>query len=199
MVSESLQQQKQRLRAELLQRRREIPPAMALAWGRQMAEHLWAWPLYQQSATILFYVSLADEAPTEPLITVALKQGKRVCVPLLGETRSDMSATLINGLDDFTVGKYGLKMPRPDQAKIVSPAELDLIVVPGVAFDSKGNRLGMGAGYYDRFLPETKGAVFLGLAWTCQIVATVQSEPHDIRMDYVLSENGFIDCHRAAP
>jgi len=199
MDSESLPQQKQRLRCELLQRRREIPPAMALAWGRQLTEYFWAWPIYQQSATILFYVSLADEAPTEQLIADALRQGKRVCVPLLNKTPGEMSATQINSLDDLTVGKYGLKMPRPDQAKIVSPSELDLIVVPAVAFDRIGNRLGMGAGYYDRFLPETSGAVFLGLAWTCQIVAIVQSETHDIRMDYVLSENGFIDCHRSAP
>ena len=85
-------------------------------------------------------------------------------------------------------------MPKPDSEILGAGASLDLIVVPGVAFDRTGNRLGMGAGYYDRFFSRTSHSVRLGLAWDCQVVTAVPCEPHDIRMHYLLTETGIIAC-----
>jgi 5-formyltetrahydrofolate cyclo-ligase len=142
----------------------------------------------------MFYVAMPDEAQTELLISDALKRGKRVYVPLLGEKYGEMSAAGIASLDELVVGKYGLKMPRRNKIIAVAPDAIDVIVVPGVAFDRSGNRLGMGAGYYDRFFPKTRCDVLLGLAWEFQVVEEVPGEVHDVRMQYLLTEEGFHTC-----
>ena len=105
-----------------------------------------------------------------------------------------MSAVGIASLDELVVGKYGLKMPRRDKITFVAPDAIDVIVVPGVAFDWSGNRLGMGAGYYDRFFPKTRCGVLLGLAWGFQVIEKVPGEVHDVRMQYLLTEEGFHTC-----
>lgn len=105
-----------------------------------------------------------------------------------------MTVAEITSLDDLVVGKYGLKMPAPEKSKDISPASLNLVVVSAVAFDRAGNRLGLGAGYYDRFLPEAGNSVLIGLAWECQLTDTLPNEPHDVRMQYLLTENSLIIC-----
>ena len=185
---------KQELRREFLRIRRAAAPAQKENWNRRIAERFVDWPIYQQCRSVMFYVATADETATAGLIADALQRGKRVYVPLLGKKYGEMSAAVIKRSQDLIAGKYGLMMPPPDSATLAAGESIDLIVVPGVAFDRTGNRLGMGAGYYDRFFSRTLHAVRLGLAWDCQVVASVPCEPHDIRMHYLLTEAGLIAC-----
>ena len=185
---------KQELRREFLRIRRAAAPAQKENWNRRIAERFVDWPIYQQCRSVMFYVATAEEAATAELIEDALRRGKQVYAPLLGNKYGEMSAAVIGSLQDLIVGKYGLKMPKPDSATLAAGESIDLVVVPGVAFDRTGNRLGMGAGYYDRFFSQTRHAVRLGLAWECQVVAEVPYEPHDIRMHYLLTDAGLITC-----
>lgn len=185
---------KQELRNEFLRVRSAVAPLQREIWNRRIAELFAGWPVYQQCRSVMFYVATADETATAGLIEDALHRGKEVYAPLLGNKYGEMSAAVIGSLQDLIVGKYGLKMPKPDSATLAAGESIDLVVVPGVAFDRTGNRLGMGAGYYDRFFSRTRHAVRLGLAWGCQVVAAVPCEPHDIRMHYLLTETGIIAC-----
>ena len=182
------------LRSEFLRIRRAVAPAQREIWNRRIAELFAAWPIYQQCRSVMFYVAMAEETATAGLIEDALHRGKQVYAPLLGAQYGEMSAAAIKRPQDLVTGKYGLKMPAPDSATLAAGESIDLIVVPGVAFDRTGNRLGMGAGYYDRFFSRTLHAVRLGLAWECQVVAEVPCEPHDIRMHYLLTDAGLITC-----
>ena len=185
---------KQELRSEFLRIRRAAAPAQREIWNRRIAELFAGWPIYQQCRSVMFYVATADETATAGLIEDALHRGKQVYAPLLGTQYGEMSAAAIKRPQDLVVGKYGLKMPPPDSETLAARESIDLIVVPGVAFDRTGNRLGMGAGYYDRFFSRTRHAVRLGLAWDCQVVAEAPYEPHDIRMHYLLTDAGLIIC-----
>lgn len=192
--TEAIQWGKKQLRGHMLDKRRTFCTLQTVAWDQQLVDHFRSWSVYQNCDTIMFYVAMPDEAQTELLISDALKRGKQVYVPLLGEKYGEMSAAGIASLDELVVGKYGLKMPRRDKITAVAPDAIDVIVVPGVAFDRSGNRLGMGAGYYDRFFPKTRCGVLLGLAWGFQVIEEVPGEVHDVRMQYLLTEEGFHTC-----
>lgn len=193
-MNQLLQEEKQRVRRELRGKRRSLSAAEVAVRSKQIADHFCCWPPYQDSGTVMFYLAMPDEPQTELMIQDALRQGKQVCVPLLGEKYGEMTAALITSLDDLVTGKLGLKMPKPDKTEIISPADIDLVVVPGVAFDREGNRLGMGAGYYDRFLPQSRDCLFLGVTWACLLVDRLPAEIHDIRMQRLLTEEGFWSC-----
>ena len=191
-MTDATREIKKQLRCDMLTKRRSLPTAWVTAQSEVIAATFSTWPIYLSAATVMFYLSMPDEPQTEQIILDALGRGKKVCVPLLGKTFGEMAAAWITDLDSLMTGRLGLKMPDPERSCIVAPADIDLIVVPGVAFDSRGNRLGMGAGYYDRFLEQKERCTLLGLAWSCQNIDKVPSEPHDIRMHYLLTEKGLL-------
>ena len=198
MMPGSLQAEKQQLRREMLEKRRSLTTAEIATWSGRIADHFCSWPVYRNSGTVMFYLAMPDEPQTEPLIQDALQRGKRICVPLLGEKYGEMTAAAITSLDDLVIGKLGLKMPNPGKTEHIPPTAIDLVVVPAVAFDRGGNRLGMGAGYYDRFLMG-KRCLLLGVTWTCQLIDKLPCEEHDIRMRYLLTEDGFFSCSQSIP
>lgn len=184
-------QVKDQLRQTMLAKRRSLPKETVTAKSRTITEIFCDWPLYKKAACIMVYLNMPDEPQTDAIINAALACGKTVCVPLLGPKYGEMTAARISGLDDLVTGRLGLKMPDPVKAQVVAPETIDIVLVPGVAFDLKGNRVGMGAGYYDRYLAMTQ-CPRIGLAWSFQICGSVPAENHDVRMDYLLSENGVI-------
>jgi 5-formyltetrahydrofolate cyclo-ligase len=171
-----------------------LSASLVSEWSNQIADCFCSWPIYQQCESVMFYLAMPEEVQTERMIRDALSCGKRVCVPLLGEKYGEMTAAEIKSLDDLIVGKYDLKMPNQETARIVSPSSIQMVVIPAVAFDRAGNRLGLGAGYYDRFLAEARDSVLIGMAWECQLVNKLPSEAHDITMQYIMTEKGLIVC-----
>lgn len=182
---------KLQLRRMILEKRRSLTTDEIAAGSQIIADLFVSWKSYLDSQIIMLFLSMPDEPQTELLILDALERGKRVCVPLLGAKFGFMSAAEIHNLDDLTAGRLGLKMPDPAKAEILAPADIDLVIVPAVVFDQSGNRIGMGAGYYDRFLPQATNSKFLGLAWDFQVVDALPHEPHDIPVQYLLTEKGF--------
>jgi len=195
MATEGLKEEKQRIRSDMRKRRRNLSAEQMSIWSEQIADYFCAWSIYHKCETVMFYLAMPDEVQTDLLIKDALKRGKRVCVPLLGEKDGEMAAAMIANLDDLVVGKYGLRMPDPYRSKLILPASIQMVVVPAVAFDWDGNRLGLGAGYYDRFLPEAINSVFIGMAWECQLTGKLPNEEHDVQMQYVLTEKSCISCN----
>ena len=151
-------------------------------------------PEYLSAKRVFVYFSVGREVKTQGIISHALAAGKTICVPHMRETRGLMDAAIIANLEDLVVGQFNLLTPNPATLNLLEPSELDLIIVPGVAFDKTGRRLGMGAGYYDRFLLRANKAELIGAAWAAQILETVPTDEHDKPVNYLLTEEGIFPC-----
>ncbi len=161
----------------------------------RIAERVLTHPAYRRASAVVCYASFGSEVRTEALIEDALAAGKVVAVPFCLPGRRLLPSLVRDFPKDLAPGRYGVPEPKPECLRPASPADFDLIVVPGVAFDWRGYRLGYGAGYYDRFLRETRpGAVFLGLAFELQVVEDVQPEPHDVPVHFIVTEERTIAC-----
>lgn len=167
----------------LLRKKLRALPKQAMD-GARTAEKIVAYPQYKDAKCVFAFISVGKEAPTEDFIRKALADGKRVCVPLCYEG-GIMEAKEITSLSDLVPGMYGIPEPGRD-APTVRADLIDFALVPGLSFDSEGGRLGKGAGYYDRFLAETK-AFTLGLCPAQNAVDRVPMEPWDIHVDAVLT------------
>jgi len=160
----------------------------------QLCEQVLASRMYGAARTILCYASLPNEIDLDPLITHALGDGKRVCVPMIDWERKSMWAAEIHNLDtDLVVGRYGVRTPV-DGCLLVEPDDIDLILIPGLGFDRDLNRLGRGAGFYDRMIAglSQPRPPLVGVCFASQIIAKVPTEAHDFPMDRVITENGFV-------
>ena len=159
--------------------------------SRQICETLAARPEFLAARTVLFYVHFGDEVRTQPLLVETLRGDKHVAVPYCVGRRLQLFRLV--DMDELAEGTFTILEPRPElrdrPERRVDVAEVDLVVVPGVAFDATGGRLGHGRGYYDRLLkharPET---ALVGLAFECQIFAEIPVGPHDVSMDWVITE-----------
>ena len=139
--------------------------------------------------TILLYYGVGTEIHTEPLITALLEQGKTVCLPKCLPDHA-MQAQHIRSLEDLEPDKYGIPAPKA-YCPVVMREDLDLILVPGLCFDSRGNRLGQGGGYYDRYLEDHEG-VTIGLCREDFFQVNLPREPLDVWVRYVLTEDGQV-------
>lgn len=147
--------------------------------------------LFDKANSIMLYYSVRNEAETVPMINYLLGEGKTVALPVCTPER-DLNAAVINDLSQLQPAPFGLMEPGPG-SPVLANEELQLIVVPGVAFDEQGNRLGHGAGYYDRFLSKTPNAFKLALAYDFQVVPEVPTEPHDLKMDAILTPTRYLE------
>lgn len=187
--------QKQALRRQLRQRRRALVPAQIDAYSRDICRHLCHWPVFLQAAVIMSFMSLPEEVDTRYINRVILAQGKTLCIPYLSGEAGVMEAAVITDLEhDTTTGPYGLQIPRPDKLQLLPPQHLEVILVPGVAFDRYGHRLGMGGGYYDRFLGRAAGAARVGVGFSLQVVEMVPSDNWDVSVTHLVTEQGLFSC-----
>ena len=140
--------------------------------SRSVCERLVALPDYTRARTVMYYVDVRSEVRTRHYLPAALTQGKRIIVPYCVE--GELELFLLQNMEELAVGMYKILEPkvelraRPD--KRVEPGDLDLVVVPGVAFDRRGGRLGHGFGYYDKLLERARpDAPLVALAFECQL------------------------------
>lgn len=139
-------------------------------------------PEFKNAQSILLYASLPDELSTSAFIQ-RWHSHKRICLPRVNGNNLEI---LPYNPEELAKGAFGINEPQGNAE--VNPSEIDLIVVPGVAFDSQGNRLGRGRGFYDRLLCQTKAAK-IGVAYDLQVVDRLPSEPHDVLMDRIVTES----------
>ena len=187
---------KKSIRKEILRRRNSFSPEKILAGSRIIADQLTMLKDYQEAEIVMFYASSGSEVSTDEMIETALNNNQRVAVPLVRPEDTTMRAVMIRDLvRDLSPGFKGIREPLPGAERELSVLDLDLVIVPGVAFDSAGNRLGMGKGYYDRFLKQLhQGALKIALAFKKQIVASIPCDENDIKMDMIITEERVICC-----
>ena len=138
---------------------------------------------WQKASTLLLYYPLPDEVDVRPLVWEAYKEGKRVLLPVCkGE---ELELRLYEGEASLKEGAYGIMEPTGPLFSEERYSEIQFAIIPGMAFDRVGHRLGRGKGYYDRLLPKLTKARLTGVCWAFQLLDEVPSEPHDVRVQEV--------------
>ena len=187
-MEDELKLKKKELRGEMIRRMAELPEAYKREADQKIFEAVLASPEYAMSHTVFCYVGVKNEINTEPFLLEVLRSGRKLCVPrCMG--KGVMRALRIRSLSELSPGMRDIPEP-PETAEEILPEQIDLAVVPCVTADADGERLGYGGGYYDRFLLRTRA--FRMLLIRCRMmVKEIPREPHDLRMDAVVTERQF--------
>lgn len=180
------------IRAEVLSRRNALTPAAVVATGEAVAARVQALPCYARANVVAGYADFRHEVPTLPLLRAALTAGKTVVLPRTWPGERRLTLHRVDDLHQLGPGPFGLREPAAD-AEEIAPELVECYLIPGVAFDTQGTRLGYGAGYYDSLLAGRAGWR-VALAHTCQIVPPLPAAPHDVPMHLIVTETGLIDC-----
>jgi 5-formyltetrahydrofolate cyclo-ligase len=179
--------EKQTLRATVLAARDAIPVDVRTEAAARVCSAIRAAQAYQRARAVLAYASFGGELPTDALLKHALSDGKILVLPRVDKAAGCLRLHLVRRLDDLVAGGWGIREPQSDSTTVPS-MEVDLIVVPGVAFDRAGFRIGYGGGYYDKLLPLAKPETTrVSGVFDCQIVDAVPNEIHDQRVDLIIT------------
>jgi 5-formyltetrahydrofolate cyclo-ligase len=181
-----IQDQKRLARRTTLARRSRVSIAARAQAGADAATLVLSLPEIDAAGTVMGFNSFGAEIPTDPLVSLLLRSGKRVLMPVVEGER--LLAGEITSLEEMAPGYRGILEPALPKG---IPPVADVIIVPGVAFDAAGRRLGYGGGFYDVFLSAATG-FRVGLCYDCQIVDEVPSEPHDQTVAVVVTESRVI-------
>lgn len=181
---------KQKLREELLKRRSSIPKETYLQKSAQIRQRLRELPEFRKAHTVHCYVSINDrrEVNTHPLIKNMISGKKQVVVPVTEIKKGALSHVHLNSFEDLKTNRWGVLEPKGGLE--VEPDMLDLVIVPMVGGDRSNNRIGYGKGFYDRFLAETN-CPKIGLLFEECLVEEVPTEPFDVKLDKLITENGI--------
>lgn len=184
-----ISQDKSHIRTDMRSRLAEVTDEHRHSASVQACTRLIAMDEFRNAHTIMLYMPLASEIDVTTTALRCFQLGKTMCVPRMDWKRKDMIAVEVKELDDrfMDVDEHGIRTPRFGQP--VLPSLIDLVVAPGLAFDTKGHRLGRGGGYYDRFLAShPKRSILIGICFDFQIIEHVPTESLDVPLDVVVSD-----------
>lgn len=187
-------ERKKEIRQKMLALRRALSASEKEEKSRALTGNLISLKAYQEARRILTYLSMPGEADLDPLIRRALADGKEVYVPVCLPEKQ-MEAGRLLDMEHFVKGPYGLR-DLPKGYSTISPEEIDLVLVPGVAGSPDGTRLGMGAGYYDRYLSKVPYEKRVLVLWDFQVVEELPSEPFDQFMAAIVTDTDIIITKR---
>ncbi len=146
--------------------------------------------VFRRARRILAYAAFRGEVDLSELLERAQQLGKEVACPVCLPD-CQMLAACPRGETGWTVGAYGIRTPVVERSEVFAPETLDLVLVPCTAFDEHCRRIGMGKGYYDRYLPRCTHAYTMGIAFECQRVQEAAADPWDCRLDACVTEKGI--------
>jgi 5-formyltetrahydrofolate cyclo-ligase len=190
----AIRDRKQYIRRSVRAVRRGLSEAERLARSRCIWERVIALSCYQHARMVLGYMAFDHEVLTDGLMQQAMASGKQIVLPMVQADREGMTLYAIEDLEhDVASGYHGILEPQPQRTRAVVPETLELALIPGVAFDLRGGRLGFGAGFYDRLLSRLPRDIpMVGLAFDFQVIPRLPSQPHDIMLDAIVTERCVI-------
>lgn len=176
--------EKTELRKEIRNRKRQFTAQQLHELSFAVIQRLLKHPRLKEARTVMLYYSLPDEVDTHTIVDSLLMNGKTILLPrVTGE--STMELRRYTGPRDLAYGAYGIMEPTGEV--FTDYASVDLAIVPGMAFDPSGNRMGRGKGYYDRFLPQIKHTYKIGVCFPFQMTESIPCDKYDVRMDEILN------------
>ncbi|WP_088102463.1 5-formyltetrahydrofolate cyclo-ligase [Halalkalibacter urbisdiaboli] len=183
--------EKKSLRMKTIARLNALSNDVYLTQSANIAEQLFKQDYWKEAHVIGITLSRKKEVSTEAIIKNAWNSNKRVAVPRVNVETHEMDFYFITSYDEVEETFFQLREPKVEECPFVSPDQIDTLIVPGLAFDLKGSRLGFGGGYYDRYLPSFKGTT-VALAFDCQIVPSIPTEKHDIPIEHLITPQGAL-------
>ncbi len=191
-TKDSIDMEKKTVRKRFLTWRKQLDPVLCFRFSHQAQQQLIASAPFARAGTLALYSPIHNEVATEQIFTAARKLNQRVYYPkVVGD---ELEFIEVHKLDKLVSGAFGVAEPGVGERATIT--DLDLIVVPGVAFDLRGYRLGYGRGFYDRQLAgKPAGSVTVGLCFEGQLCDGLPIEAHDQTVDFIATERRFIPCH----
>ena len=183
MIDKEIFEQKKFLRKEMAAKRADMSKEDRDKLSHEVVQKILSHPVYKNSKTVMAYASMPEEIQLTELFDA---------IPFI-VGRGTMRPVLLPSRDVLEVGDFGILTVRQENRKFVDVKEIDCVIVPGAAFDSQGNRLGKGGGYYDRFLKLAVNAKKIAPAFDFQIVENVPITPSDCGVDVVITPTKIID------
>ncbi|MDG6908480.1 MAG: 5-formyltetrahydrofolate cyclo-ligase [Nitrososphaerota archaeon] len=180
------------LRRSAREARRALAFQTVLALSEEIERKLESLNEFKQSKVIATYVSMIDEVQTERIIGTTLNSHKRVLVPIVDSRNKKLIFSEIYDISELAVGHFHIREPRPEFVRPVDLSEAEVIVVPIVAWDERGFRIGNGGGYFDKALAPLKGNLTVGLAFEAQKVNRVPEENFDIPLKMIITERRIL-------
>lgn len=181
---------KKQVRRSLRIDRRAFPNEKRLEYSRQISERLFQSQEYAQAKAIMVYISTRIEVDTSLIVRQALADGKAVAAPRCKSKIHVMDFFVIKSTEDLDDGAYGLSEPR-EGCELFTAYEDSICIVPGLSFDTNGQRMGFGGGYYDRFLSDYSG-ISCGLCFDEFISDTLPTEETDVAVDMIVTQSKII-------
>ena len=192
-MSGDLHSEKKKMREAILALRDAMPPVVRADASRAIIEKICGLSAYQHAGTVLVYSGFGSEIETQILIEQIIADGKIAVLPRVDRVAQSLILHSVKGPGELVASKWGIREP-PAEAPTVSASGIEFILMPGVAFDRTGNRLGYGRGYYDKLLTSVDPALArVAGAFSCQIVVKVPVGSHDQKIDTIITENEIIN------
>lgn len=183
-------EEKEKIREWVKEKLKELPEEERRKKSEKIKAHLLTHPWFEGAKHIFIYLSFQKEVDTFPIIRESLKAGKTILVPWT-VNQQEMIPVVLKKLENLEKGKWGI--PQPVEKFPFPREKIDLVILPGLAFDKKGNRLGRGKAFYDRFLSSLSSRIKkVALAYSFQVIDNLPTDHHDIPVEEIITENGGV-------
>ena len=205
---------KSKLKSEIFEKRKALSKEEVKLKSDRIKERLYSLEDFQKAKNVLFYVSFNNEVDTTQIIQDFLensnninynknygknnkdKSNKKIIVPYIIKNNPLLQLSELRSMDNLEPKTFGILEPKDGKIIKFDAGELDLVIVPGIAFDKRGHRVGYGRGHYDRLLEKLdKKIKKMALAFDFQLIDRVPEEKHDVPMDFIITENEIIKCN----
>lgn len=190
---------KEQLRREMIRLRNRLAEADRVHCSRTISEILLQSDQWKNSRVVMSYMSFGSEVDTSLFNAASMQEGKILVLPKVEVMANALSTYRISDLEsDLETGQWGIREPRPEACRPIEPGRIDFILVPGVAFDLGGGRIGYGKGFYDRFIgncrKEGRAPLTVGASFGMQLLANIPLSPNDRPVDVIVTEKGWHCC-----
>ena len=190
---------KAEIRATVLELRDALAPAVRLECSHVALGRIRTMDTFQSAGVVMAYFGFGSEIDTAALLQATLQSGKRLVLPKINRAANQLDIFAVENLQtDLKSGVWGIQEPDTDICTPVAPSELDFVLVPGVAFDRNGGRIGYGKGFYDKLLASCHNAgshpSIVAAAFDMQVIDTIPMESHDVRISAIATETGCWRC-----
>jgi len=178
------------LRSSMLNMRKSQNESDWIKNSESTSQLLMKLPEINNSKIIGFYSSIQGEVDTTIMIDELIKMGKTICLPKINTSNKTINFFQIQEIENLVKGHYGILEPNTNIE--ISPRNLQCVIVPGIAFDDFGNRLGYGYGYYDKFFTNNNQIIKIGIGFDFQILSEIKSKSLDVKIDVLVTESRII-------
>lgn len=189
--------QKKLIRTSILEKRNSLTPQEIKEAEKLIINNLMELNQFIKSQNVFSYLSFRSEVPTNYIIKYCIEHKKNVYIPICIRETKEMLISLFDDDVLLSTSNYGVQEPTKETIKIADREILDIAIMPGAVFDTRGYRVGYGAGYYDKFFAHTKKKIYkIALAFSFQVIEEVPHDNFDIPVDCIVTERGIIMCCR---